>query len=68
MKPFTESLTPAHPTMLDAWEHRVQESADQPFLHSFAESTTFGEVDRQAQALAAQLAADGVTAGDRVAL
>ena len=68
MKPFSESLTPAHPTMLDALEHRVRESADQPFLHAFAETLTFGEVDRQAQALTIALAADGVTAGDRVAL
>ena len=68
MKPFSESLTPAHPTMLDAWEHRVRESADQPFLHAFAETLTFGEVDRQAQALATALAGDGVSPGDRVAL
>ncbi|SLM88559.1 class I adenylate-forming enzyme family protein [Brevibacterium yomogidense] len=68
MKPFTESLTPASPTMLDAWEHRVRESADQPFLHSFSETLSFGEVDQQADALAASLAGHGVAAGDRVAL
>ncbi|MGO1441068.1 MAG: class I adenylate-forming enzyme family protein [Brevibacterium yomogidense] len=68
MKPFTESLAPASPTMLEAWEGRVRESADQPFLHSFAETLTFGEVDEQADTLAASLAGHGVAVGDRVAL
>ena len=68
MKPLTESLTPASPTMLDAWEHRVQESADQPFLHPFGETLSFGEIDRQAGTLAAALAGHGIAVGDRVAL
>ena len=68
MKPFTESLTPTFPTMIDAWEHRVGESADEPFLHSFADTLTFRQVDAQARALAAALAREGVAAGDRVAI
>src|SRR5699024_4881206 len=68
MRPLTESLTPAFSTMIDAWEHRVGESADEPFLHSFADTLTFGQVDAQARALAAALVRHGVTAGDRVAI
>lgn len=68
MKALTESLTPASPTMLDAWEHRVGESADQPFLHPFGETLSFGEVDEQAATLAASLAGHGIGVGDRVAL
>lgn len=68
MKPFTESLTPAHATMLDAWEHRVRDSADKPFLHSFADTFTVGQVDERADALAGALAEAGIGKGDRVAL
>lgn len=68
MKTLTESLTPEFSTMLESWENRVKESTAEPFLHSFADTLTFGEVDAQAQALAAALSHDGVAAGDRVAI
>src|SRR5699024_2197264 len=64
MSPLTASLTPAFSTMIAAWEHRVGESADEPILHSFADTLTFGQVDAQARALAAALVRHGVTAGD----
>ncbi|HLS33505.1 MAG TPA: AMP-binding protein [Brevibacterium sp.] len=68
MKPFTESLTPASPTMLDAWEERVRASADAPFLHAFGDTVTFREVDQQADSLAAALSEHGVATGDRIAV
>jgi long-chain acyl-CoA synthetase len=61
-------LRGAFSTMRDAWDHHVTSRPDDPAVHYFDATLSFGEVDRAAAALAAGLRSLGVGRGDRVAV
>ncbi|MBT8405629.1 MAG: AMP-binding protein [Gemmatimonadetes bacterium] len=55
-------------TLSSVLAHRAADAAEAPFLVHDGQTTSYGEVDSQAEALAASLAGFGIDAGDRVAL
>ncbi len=61
-------IEPEHATMLDAFAATVERLPDRPALLYFDRAITFRELDELTDALAAGLRADGLEAGDRVAL
>lgn len=64
----TTDLRSAHDSMLDAWEVHASSRPDDPAVHYFGATLTFGQVDRAAAALASALQSFGVGPGDRVAV
>lgn len=61
-------IEPEHANMLEAWDATVARAPDAPCLHAFDHTLTFGEIDRDSDALAAALLAEGFGRGDRVAV
>ncbi len=56
---------PIASTSAEAFAAAVARGHDRPFLHYFDAALSYGEVDRQSDALAAALQADGFRHGDR---
>lgn len=63
-----EDLTASFPTMIAAWDHHVAERRDQPALHYFDATLTFGDVDDASDALGAAFQDMGVQRDDRIAV
>jgi long-chain acyl-CoA synthetase len=61
-------ITPVFPDILAAFQRTVEQDPTHPALYYFDQTVTFGELDRQSNALAAALQQQGVRVGDRVAL
>jgi hypothetical protein len=61
-------IEPEHESMLAAFRHTAQRIPDKPALIYFERPISYRELDELSDALAAGLAAEGVTAGDRVAV
>ena len=57
-----------HPTAAATFAAAVAAGPDDPFLHYFDTTLSFGEIDRAASALASELLADGFEPGDRLAV
>src|SRR5579883_2024547 len=61
-------ITPQFSSALEMFLATVKAMPEQPALHYFDQTITFGELDRQSSAFAAALKERGVVYGDRVAL
>ncbi|HZV51191.1 MAG TPA: AMP-binding protein [Candidatus Dormibacteraeota bacterium] len=61
-------LTPPHPSAVAMFRAAARAAPEAPAIHYFEGTTTFAELDRASDALAAALADRGVARGDRVAV
>ncbi|WP_037158020.1 class I adenylate-forming enzyme family protein [Rhodococcoides fascians] len=69
---YPSTVTPdaasAFPTLLDAWNAHVSATPDNPSVHYFGATLTFGEIDAAADALAQTVHDAGVAPKDRIAV
>jgi long-chain acyl-CoA synthetase len=61
-------LTPRFASGLEMFLETVKASPEQPAIHYFDQTISYGDLDRQSSALAAALKERGVKRGDRIAL
>jgi long-chain acyl-CoA synthetase len=66
--PVVTALRVPHESVLAAFHAAVEAGPDQPAIHYFDETMTWGEVDQASDALASLLVARGFEPGDRMAL